>query len=172
MSKVVLSIRKICTSPEGKYNMGHTVQGCIDCQTPMVDMEKWGKCPNCGSREIGPIVIATQMPVVEPTRKVGKGNKLYKLTYNEGGIRSAEIFVDAKNPQEARRMLCYWCEREGKSLISSYGLSLCFVRRTTSAEKKIWQKALNRGITSEMYCGAIPSSYLSRNALGQVHLTA
>ncbi|MBA3679483.1 hypothetical protein H0W80_04865 [Candidatus Saccharibacteria bacterium] len=135
-------------------------------------MEKWGKCPNCGSREKGPVTIFSKRFVAKPVGVSRPSINLYKLMYYEGSVKRVEIFVEAKNPQEARRMLCNWCENEGKSLIAACGLSLRFVRRSTSEEKKSWQKALNREIDAEMYHGDMPLRYLRRNALGQVYITA
>lgn len=147
------------------------VQGCIDCQTPMIDMEKWGNCPNCSSRNIGPVTFAKEAP---PEPKVVPKLRFYELKFNDGNLQETVIYVRAKNTTDARMMLYLWCEREGKLILSSMGTDIRFLPRTSKNERSNLGKTLTGEIDAHLY-RIEPDQYLTHNSQGRVvrkHLIA
>jgi hypothetical protein len=144
--------------------MSTWVQGCIDCGTPMIDMENCGNCPNCEGHNIGPICMSVTHTVAAPRSQP----KLFVLEYRDSGYKPVTIYVEANDTQEARKMLCYWSEKEGKALVDSVGQSLRFWPRTHTEDKSRWQKMLNRSIKAKRYHGDTPREYLARDSHDRV----
>lgn len=146
--------------------MSFAVQGCFDCQTPMIDMQSSGKCPNCNSRNIQKIVFGS---VPRPTPRVKKiPQRFFELTYNGGNCQPTTVFVEADDTQDARRLLVYWCEQQKKTLLTASGQSLCFWPRTSKQEKSTWQKTLSLQISAKLYLDEKPQTYLARSGDGRV----
>ena len=146
------------------------VQGCIDCQTPMVDMEKWGSCPNCQGNNIGMVSFSAPSTNTSKSLKRKPDLSFYELTYNGGNSVPTVVYVQAINTTEARKLLCYWCENESRTFLCRSGQTLRFWPRTQPADVSRWQKALTNEIEARRYTKQIPQEYITRNETRQIVL--
>lgn len=150
--------------------MSKAVQGCIDCQTPMVDMEKWGNCPNCEGNNIGMVTFTTSIADKPSPAKRKPDLSFYELTYNGGNSMPSVMYVQASSTTEARKLLCYWCENESRTLLRRNGQTLRFWPRTKPVDTSRWQRALTSEIEARRYIGQIPQEYITRNEKKQIVL--